>query len=400
VGFGKKVLKWKPHETEYCISILPLGGYVKLAGQEADDQEEYGEKDFRNKKIWKRSLIVFAGPLANYLFAVLVLWFVFITGVRERPDFENLTVGGLADTSAAAQAGIKIGDRLQSINNSRISDWEDFYSRITVSGGRNLNLTFERDGKKQTIDVIPRKIHVDGIGSYGDLGVFSIEKAVVGQVFDGSAAKMSGVMAGDTVLYIENVKILSWQQMVTIVKSLNRRTSFLLKRKDSTFTVPLTPQYNETEKRFMIGIAMAQPEIQRKYYGPFSAALKAVEKSNTIVVSMGRVFKGLFVQSISPRSMAGPIGIVQMTGNAARMGKEALIFFMALISINLAVINLLPLAITDGGVLLFLLIEKLRGKPLSLNVQMRIQQVALAFFIFLFLFVTVNDIGRFTKFLF
>lgn len=399
IGFGRKILRWRRGETEYRLSALPFGGYVKLAGQEPDDDSIPDERDFRSKKIWQRAAAVIAGPGANYVFAILVLWIIYMAGVHESVSQNDLTVGAVADSSAAGREGIKIGDRLMELDGKKISNWDQYYSKIIVSAGQRVKVAWMRGDKTYEKEMIPAGVEVEGMGRYGDLGVYSVEKPVVGAVFDSSAAAVSGLMPGDTVVSINNQKILSWGQMVSLVQVMNTEGKFRIKRRDSTFTASITPRYNQKENRHMIGIAKAPPELVVKRYGPVNALVKAVRKGNDIMASMWYVIKALFKRSVSPKSLAGPVGIVQMTGTAARAGFDALAFFLALISINLAIVNLLPLAITDGGVLFFLALEKLRGKPLSCKIQIRIQQGALYFFIALFLFVTLNDLQRFTKFL-
>lgn len=395
IGFGKKILRWQRGETEYCISIIPFGGYVKLAGQDPEDDYEPDERDYRSKKIWQRSAIVLAGPVANYLFGVLILWMIFMVGVHERENLQNeLVVGCVMDSSAAGAAGIQAGDRIITVDGKKMKNWDDYYTTVFINGGREISLKLFRNGKEKDLRVIPEKKEAAGIGSYGYLGICSMEKAVVGGIIDSSAAALAGIMPGDTILSINGREINAWAQMVTVVERMSKPGVFRIKRGDAIVDLNITPRYYNTEDRYMIGISRALPHLVINRYGPVIAAQRAVMKTNDIIFSIWRFVRALFHKSVSPRSMAGPVGIVQMAGSAVKMGFDSFVFFIALISVSLGVFNLLPLAITDGGVLLFLVIEKLRGKPFSPNLQMRIQQAAFFFFIALFLFVTFNDIAR------
>ncbi len=399
IGFGKKLFGKIKGDTEYRFSALPFGGYVKLAGQEPDDEEDYGSGDYRNKKIWQRSLIVIAGPLFNYLFAFFALWMLFMIGIHERPNISDVRIGGFADSSAALHAGMKIGDKIVKLDNININNWEQFYTTVMTMANREVKIRFIRNGKEIEKEIVPKKVNVEGIGSYGDVGIYTMERAVVGKVYDSSAASKAKIQTGDTIIAINEKTIYSWGQMVAIVRGMNKSGIFTIKRGNNIIKTTVTPHFNKKVNRYVIGISMAMPELVLKRYGPIRSISKAFEKTNRIIQSMRTVFKGLFHKSVSVRSMAGPIGIIQMTGNAAKAGMDVLISFLAMISLNLAIINLLPLGITDGGVLLFLMFEKLRGKPLSLKAQTRIQQIAIVFFLSLFLFVTLNDVTRFVKML-
>lgn len=398
IGFGRKIWRKVIGNTEYCISALPLGGYVKLAGQDPDEEPSYGSEDYRAKKIWQRAAVVFAGPFANYLLAVVVLWILFMGGVRERPMVDDMVVGGVADTSAALAAGVAIGDRILELDGSKVSSWEDFYSGVAIRGGKSVRIKIDRNGRIFETTLTPKKLEIEGIGAFGDAGIFSREQPVVGTVLDSSAGAKAGLLPGDTILRVNGQRMHSWPQMVSIVQAMKQEGRFDIKRGDSVLVLHITPIFNPQEKRYMVGIMRAPPQLVWKRYGPVAAAQKAYIRVNGMIETIYTVVKGLFGASISPRSMAGPIGIVQMSGSAAKMGIDALVIFLAMLSVNLAVINLLPLAITDGGVLLFLLLEKIRGRPIGRKTQAVVQQAALFFFIALFLFVTFNDIQRSFRF--
>ncbi len=394
IGFGRKLWRKIASGTEYAISALPFGGYVKLAGQDPDEDIDHGSGDYRHKKIWQRAAVVFAGPFANYVLAVFALWILFMAGVRERPLSDDMIVGGLSDSSAAEAADIRIGDKILNLDGSPVEDWEDFYTTVAMRGGKPVRITIQRDQQVLEKTVVLRKINIEGIGAFGDAGIFSREQPVVGEVLDSSAADLAGLAAGDTVLRINGKRMYSWPQMVSIVGAMQQEGRFTVKRHDSVLTLFVVPRYNAQEKRYMIGISRAIPQLVWKRYGPLAALSRAFEKANGMIETIYTVVKGLVAKTVSPKAMAGPLGIVQMTGTAARTGLDTLVLFMAMLSVNLAIINLLPLAITDGGVLLFLLLEKIRGRPFGRRTQAVVQQVALFLFIALFLFVTFNDLQR------
>ena len=318
IGFGKKLIRYRRGETEYCISAIPFGGYVAMSGENPDTLEEGevpDERDFVAKSVGARAAIAFAGPFINIVFAFALLMVLYMVGVQE-PATNELIVGFVAKDSPAAAAGIQPGDTIFEINGEHISRYEEVVRIIDGSKGETVNVTVIRNG--------------------------------------------------------------------------------------DTLTKPLTPAYNEEYKRYMVGIQMGyvlfrETKIVRR--GPVEAFTKTCATSWKMTTSIFRYFKRMFQGQVKVDAFSGPVSIVAVMGNVWMSGFQDFLMLLALISINLGVMNLLPLAITDGGLLMFLGIEKLRGKPLSTKTQSIIQNVAAAFFISFFVFITILDFGKLSLFL-
>jgi regulator of sigma E protease len=236
-----------------------------------------------------------------------------------------------------------------------------------------------------------------GIPRQPAAGLFASLPAVIGSLNVNSPAERAGFKAHDVVVSIDEKPIVSWFQLSDIIVHYNSSSGplrFVVRRGDSLIHAAARPEYNKDARRYMIGAAAAAPRTEKTRYSPTGAVSLTVRKSWEYTVMIFDVIAKLVSKQVSPQQLAGPVGIVQMSGVMAMGGPSAILDFMALIGINLAVLNVLPLVITDGGLLLFLLIETVRRKPLSIRRQLLINRIAIAFFISLFLYVTINDIAR------
>ncbi len=414
VGFGKKLFRFKHGETEYCISAIPFGGYVAMAGENPDRIEEGAvptERDFLGKSVGARAAIAFAGPFVNIVFAFLLLLILYMVGVQEAYN-KNLIIGFVAKNSSAEIAGIQPGDTITAMNGKPTQGWDDFREQIGVSLGAEVALEVHRGGSPLTLVVIPQELVIpaeDSTGSpikmgIGDIGIYPRNRVIVREPpVAGSAAEKAGIATGDTIFEINGEHISRYEEVVRIIDGSKGETvNVTLIRNADTITVPLTPSYNEDYKRYMVGIQMGYVmfrEMKTVRRGPVEAFTKTCATSWKMTTSIFRYFKRMFQGQVKVDAFSGPVSIVAVMGNVWMSGFQDFLMLLALISINLGVMNLLPLAITDGGLLMFLGIEKLRGKPLSLKTQSVIQNVAAAFFISFFVFITIMDFGKLSLFL-
>jgi len=311
MGFGPRLLTWKRGHTEYALSLLPLGGYVKMAGeQRAELKAEPWE--YLSKPVGIRALIVFAGPVVNYLTAILTLWVVFVVGYPElRP-----TVGKLLEDMPAQAAGLAVGDRIVAIDDHAVETWDELTKQIYGAPGHPLRLRVARHGDETTITVVP-------------------------------------------------------------------------KARD------ITDPYGQAKTVGMIGITPSG-EFTPLRYGPVEAIGQTFAKHGEWCASMGKAVSSLIMGRISMQeSLTGPIGIVYLTSEAVRLGFTTVLFLVSLFSLSLAIFNVLPIPILDGGHLFFLGMEKLRGNPVSLTVQERAAQVSLLLLVTMVVMVCVSDIKRY-----
>jgi regulator of sigma E protease len=396
IGFGKPLFKKTIGETEYRICAIPFGGYVHMAGEHPEDEKSADPGDFTSKPTWQRALVAIAGPAANFIFAMIFLWVMFMIGVEKPVYLQRPVVGAVADGSVARQAGILPGDSIVSINGRGISSWENVQTALSTTSGA-ISLRLARGGRIDSVQFVMPVVRGRGIPRQPAAGLFASLPAVIGSLNVNSPAERAGFKAHDVVVSIDEKPIVSWFQLSDIIVHYNSSSGplrFVVRRGDSLIHAAAIPEYNKDARRYMIGAAAAAPRTEKTRYSPTGAVSLTVRKSWEYTVMIFDVIAKLISKQVSPQQLAGPVGIVQMSGVMAMGGPSAILDFMALIGINLAVLNVLPLVITDGGLLLFLLIETVRRKPLSIRRQLLINRIAIAFFISLFLYVTINDIAR------
>ena len=398
IGFGKPLWKKTIGETEYRLCSIPFGGYVNMAGEhpETENDTPLQPGDFNAKPTWQRAIVAIAGPAANLVFAMTLLWIVFMVGVQSPVYLKRPVIGAVADSSAAHQAGLKAGDSIITINNHRMSTWEDV--QTAISAARNsATIQFQRGSSiDSTILEIP-PITGRGIPRQPTAGLLAPLPAIIGALTPGSPAEKAGMQKGDTVTAISETPIHSWFQLSGIIShfdSLRGPLRFSIRRSGSFLSISIVPQFNKQAGRYLIGAGGAAPQTTVTRYSLTGSLRRMLQKTAEYTFMIYDVVVKLVSRQVSPQQLAGPIGIVQMSGVMAMGGPAAILDFMALLGITLAVLNLLPLVITDGGLLLFLLIETIRRKPLALRHQLVINRVAIAFFIALFVYVTINDIAR------
>jgi regulator of sigma E protease len=390
LGFGKKIVGWKKGETEYMISAFPLGGYVKMLGEDEETTEltpEEKKRAFMEQPVWKRAAIVFAGPLFNILLAILLCYILFLTGFPTAiAKVDEVTPG-----SPAASAGFKPGDVIDKVNGDYVDVWEEVSDLIKAHPGQAMTFTVRRDGQVVDLKAVPAD--VNGKGNLGLRG-----SAVIGAVMARSPADIAGLKSKDRVLAVEGRPVGSWSTMADIVKvSAGKTLDFTIDRGGKRFDAKITPRLSEAkkgEKQFgIIGVEMGS-DLESMAYGPVES-LKLASERTYMMTSLTVQFLGRLIGGKEDASqVGGPIAIVQLSGRQARQGFSDFIIFIALLSVNLGVINLFPVPILDGGHLMFLGIEALQRKPLSMRTREVAQQIGLFLLIALMVFVFYNDIMR------
>jgi regulator of sigma E protease len=396
IGFGKPLLKKTIGETEYRLSAVPFGGYVSMAGEHPEEKPIVEPGDFTAKPIWQRAFVAIAGPVANYLFAMVCLYFVFILGIKTPVYMLRPVIGDVADSSSAQRAGFLPGDSIIAINGKRVSNWEDIQRILSLQEQRN-EIAFARGIETKSLILFLPQAKTSRFPKEPTGGLLPGLPPVIGKVMDATPALAAGLMAGDTVASINGDNIRSWDQLTFRVMHYDSAKGpmlFTVQRAGSQVSITAVPRYNKADKRYLMGIMAAQPAKVQVRYGPVKSVNKMLDKTWEYTTMIYDVLAKLFSRQVSPKQLAGPIGIVQMTGLVALGGPVEVMNLMALIGINLGVLNLLPLIITDGGLLLFLLLEAIRRKPLSVKYQLLINRVAITFFILLFAYVTYNDMAR------
>jgi regulator of sigma E protease len=393
LGFGPKIFGVKYGETEYLVSLLPLGGYVKMVGEHSGEEisEADRSRSFNNKSVSTRAMIVAAGPIMNLVLALLIFPLIYMIGVHV-PAFlkEQATVGHVVKDTPAAMAGILKNDTVISVDGEKVEDWEWLLSTITLNPGTPLEFVVQRDDSLVTATVTTDTDRNTG-GGYA--GLLPPMRPVIGEVSKGYPAAQAGLLPGDVILAINGTGITHWAELEGFVHKDGSEKTFLIGRGDGTLEVEITPRLNEEMNVFLIGITR-QDELDFKRFG----LVESVEKGVSSAVEMtGRLFyviKGLVVGQYSLKTLGGPIMIAQVAGRAAEAGIVDLLSLMAFLSLQLGIINLFPIPVLDGGHLVFFGIEAVKGKPLSERFMGITQQVGIALLIALMVLVTYNDIVR------
>jgi len=385
VGFGKPFWsRTDRHGTEFAVAAIPLGGYVKMLDErEGPVPNEQLDQAFNRKNVWQRIAIVAAGPLANFLLAIVAYWAIFVVGTTTVAPL----VGDVTPASPAAKAGFERGDEIVAIQGESVRAWDEINLKLVALIGYDGRL--EIDARPEGAErVRTYGLEVDNFLArqnppqpFGTLGFEPWRPdmpAVLGQVLEGEAAAQAGLQVGDRIVEVNGTPISDWMDFVNIVRvSAGEELSLKIERDGDQQLLTLTPGTNPQADGTVIGYigAGAEPvtwpqELRREIrYGPLDAVGQAVAKTGEMSLLTVDAIRKMLVGLISPSNLSGPITIAQISGDSARAGLEAFVGFIAYLSISLAVLNLLPIPVLDGGHLLYYLVEVVRGRPVSEQAQ-------------------------------
>lgn len=400
LGFGKKIIGRKRGATEYQIAAIPLGGYVKLLGESPDEEVPESEKSraFTGQSVLRRTLIVVAGPVMNFILALVIFPLVFMIGIQQ-PSYlsSKPIIGWVEPDSAAAEQGFRPGDLITTINGKSIQTWESLTTRTLTSPGEELTIEFDRDGNLMSKKLVPSSAPDTGAGIAGFQP--AIPKMLVSRVIEGGPAAEAGVKGGDFILSVSGVFQQDYLEMRRLIERSGGKALVVeIGRGEDVLSLTVTPVLDPEEDVGRIGIqftpGFADMDFVERSYG-FLQAVK--QGSHEVVRLTGLTFSvlgKLFTGKLSVRHIGGPISIVQIASQAAESGFISLLQFAAFISLNLAIFNVLPIPVLDGGHLAFLFAESIIGKPVSARKQEMAYKIGFTILIVLMLVVSYNDIVR------
>lgn len=390
LGFGPRLIGFTRGGTDYCISAVPLGGFVKMAGETLEERENGRPDEFLSKTKWERFQILIMGPVMNLALAVFVLAFVLYQGA-DVPAYRDMPpiIGVVEKGSAGEKAGLQPGDRILRVDDRGVPTWDDLLFAVSGKARREVTLLVDRAGESRPISVVPT-----AVGKYevGDLGVFPLTHPRVRKVNVGDPADKAGIRPGDVVLQVNDRPIsFAHQLSEEIGKHASQPIVVLVQRDGHTEEIHVTPV--QRGSLGVIGIAISD-EVKRIEPGPLEALKMSVVQNWENAALIFKTLGGLFTGETSPKQLMGPVGIAQLSGESAQNGLVPLLGLMAMISLNLGLLNLMPIPVLDGGHILIILLEGIARRSFSTRVKERMLLAGFVLLMLLMVTVIYNDLTR------
>lgn len=401
IGFGKVL--WKRNDklgTEFAVSAIPLGGYVKMLDERTEEVPvELKYQSFNSKSVLQRAFIIVAGPLANFIFAILAYWVIFVVGM---PSVKPV-ISEVKPNSIAAIAQLEPNSQILAVDGTDTADWESINLLLASKlGNDHLTLTVTPFGEhcmqEKILDLHNWSFDPEKETSFGSLGIKPVSnkiKNILTNVVNDSPAERAGLQVGDTLLRL-NGQDIDWQTLVERIQQ-GGTLDLQVQRNGDTLNVTLQPEMKDG--RYFAGLAPTVEPLNEIYrtelkYDILDALWKGVEKTWQLSALTVKVIGKLFTGDLSLSNLSGPISIAKGAGMSSSFGLVSFLSFMALISVNLGIMNLFPLPVLDGGHLIFLVAEGIKGKPVSERVQELCYRVGAALLLTLTVFALFNDFLR------
>ena len=391
LGFGPKLLTVKRGDTDYCISAIPLGGYVKMAGENPDDVRSGADDEFLSKTKWERFQVLIMGPTMNILLAFVVMAVVLYQGA-DVPAYEEQPpiVGYVMDASPAEQSGIRVGDLILRIGGRPVQTWEELFVTVMPRAERELEVVLRRGLQEVTTQVTPE---AQTQFQVGDLGVVPIMQPQILNVMTGDPADLAGIRPRDVITAVNDEPITRDNPFVETINA-NADVALILTvvRGGQTLKIEVTPALRGNVG--LIGVELSPFEVRTIEPGPLQAIQMSFEKNYAWSGLIFQTLGGLLTSETSPKQLVGPLGIAQLSGGAAQIGLVALFTLMAMISLNLGILNLLPIPVLDGGHIFIMALEGLSRRDFSVRIKEKIQLAGFVVLLMLMITVIYNDLTR------
>lgn len=395
-GFGPRLFGFRRGETDYRFSAILFGGYVKMAGEQPGEENPNDPRGFLAKPRPQRLIIAFAGPFMNIVLAVGLLTGLYMVKFQKVVEpKQRAVIAHVLPGSPAEQAGIREGDRIVRIEDKEDPSWEDISMKEIAGAAKALAVTVERAGKRVPLTVTPA---LDPRVGFGSAGWVQRSEIQVANVSPGMPAEKAGLKRGDLLITVNGQPIQSPYKLQEIIKNSGGNpveVVFEREKRRELLTVRPSLSHMQGQERWMIGV---EPQVKLEIIttrlslpAAFAESVRQNLQGATLIVQF---LEGIVQRRMSPKSLEGPIGIARLSGDAAREGPTAFILLMSMVSLNLAIFNLLPIPILDGGVILLLLVEMAMRRDISLQVKEAVFKVGFVFLMAVVMFVLYSDISK------
>jgi len=391
LGFGPKLINIKRGDTEYCVSAIPLGGYVKMAGENPEESRTGAPDEFLSKSKWQRFQVLIMGPVMNIVLSVVVMAAVFYRGAQV-PLYEQrpVVIGSFSETSVAKKAGLQIGDHIVTVDGKPIDKWEDFPMAIVTKAKRAVELGVTRSGQPLHVTVVP-----EGQGKYelGDIGVLPLVHPEVAELNPGQPAEEAGLQKGDLVFAAAGDQNITYDRLIDAIRrSENAPLPLTIKRGEAMMTITVKPR--KIGDVVMMGAHLLPYETRTVEPGPWQAVKLSFSRNWEWATQIVQTLAGLVTRETSVKQLMGPVAIADLSGTAAHAGWIELFSLMAMISLNLGLLNLMPIPVLDGGHIFILALEGLARRDFSMKVKEKMFLAGFVLLVTLMATVIYNDLMR------
>ncbi len=402
LGFGPKLLKWTRGGTEYCISAFPLGGYVKLAGESVEDDRTGAPDEFMSQSKWVRFQVYVMGPIMNIALAFILTTVVLYQGA-EVPLYQSspAVIGQIVPGSAAEKAGLKVDDTILEIAGKPTPTWDDAMMGVVLKPGRELPIVVQRGGERITAAITPASEMATATPTsqtkfeIGDIGVAPKLRPQVALVIPNGPAEHAGMKAGDAFVSVDGQRGLSQPKLIQYIQAHPKQpVQFVVDRGGREVALTVTTNAEGANGAGQIGaqIQIFETKIIDPSF-PQAVSMSATQtwQQSTLILT---TLKGLFTRETPVKQLMGPVAIAELSGSYAQLGWVALFGFMSMISLNLGMLNLMPIPVLDGGHIAILALEGVSRRDFSIKVKERILFAGFALIMMLMVTVIYNDVAR------
>ena len=391
LGFGPKLLSFKRGDTEYAVSAIPLGGYVKMAGENPEDARTGAADEFLSKTKWQRFQVLIMGPVMNLLLAFVVMAGVLYQGAKV-PVFRDhpVVIGSFEPDSVGPPAGLQVGDRILMVDGNRTPTWEDFSIAILTKAGRPTSLVIERAGQTLEKQIVPASV-----GKFGEpyVGINPPMRPQIAELNKGEPAVEAGLRSGDVVLAVGGEKGVSRERIIELIRANeNKPLVFEIERDGRVERLTITPR--KTEDMIRIGAQISPAELKTVNPTLLESFRLSAERNWEWTQLILKTLVGLFTRDTSVKQLMGPVAIADLSGTAVEQGWIPLFSLMAMISLNLGLLNLMPIPVLDGGHIAILAMEGLSRRDFSMKVKEKMLLAGFVLLLMLMVTVIYNDLTR------